>query len=253
MKMKMLCIGLAACSLAAIGGLAQETDVADTSASVSVSTETETDVTTEQDGKRQRNVRIERRLPSGRVEVEEYSADSAPAKKPTVRRRFQVIEDGNVVEDEDFVDDRIDIRPQIRVFPREKEMIIRRGKGQGEMRIELDSDDLDGAPLRRDLARVRRIGPRGDVSEIDAPIEHLEEAIRHLKKAKMADAAARLEGELEQLRSARKLDSDRLNEQLNSLREERDALKGELEKLKQQLDKLSSDGAKEKPEAGNRP
>src|SRR5688572_7881853 len=155
MKTEMICIGLAIYSLAGMSGLAQDTDVADSSATVSASAGTESDVTIEQDGKKQRKVRIERRLPGGGVEVEEYSDDSAPARKPMIRRRVQVIEDGNVVEDEDFVEDRIDIRPQIRVFPREKEMIIRRGPGQGEMRIELDSDKPGRPVLRREIRTGR--------------------------------------------------------------------------------------------------
>src|SRR5687767_7671254 len=94
MKKEMICIGLAICSLAAVGSIAQEADESPKSATSTATADAETDVTAEVDGKKQRKVRIERRLPGGQVEVEEFSEDRAPG-KPTIRRRLELIDEGD--------------------------------------------------------------------------------------------------------------------------------------------------------------
>jgi hypothetical protein len=238
-----ICIGLAICSLAGINTFAQETDVTDKSAAASATAETETDTTVEENGARpKRNVRIERRLPGGGVELEEFRDDGAASGQPKIRRRIHVIDDDEESEDI-FEDRRIDIRPQIRVFPKEKEMIVRR-PGQGEIRLELGGDQR---PMLRKEMRVAARGFGGADESADAPIEHLEQAIRHLKRAKMPEMAARLEAELSELRARRsEKGSDRLNEQIRSLREERDALREELRKLKRAMD-TQRDSAKANP------
>ena len=252
MRMGTICIGLAICSLAGISGLAQEADVQpvpEVSASVSATAEVETDVTVEENGKGKRKTRIARRLPGGEVEVEEFSEDVFTPPKPKLRRRVEVIEDDEA-DGERTYERRIEVRPQIRVFPKERELVIRRGAGERDMRIELDVDAPGAPPLRKELrTSVRRFGGGNEPENPDAPMEHLEEAIRHLKRARMPEMAERLEAELRELRARRNEGgAEGLNEQLRSLREERDALKNELRKLREQIQKLDRSGGTKKEE-----
>ena len=241
MKMGTICLGLAICSLAGMSNFAQEEDTPNASTSVSATAETETDVTVEKNGKGKRKMRVERRLPGGQVEIEEFNDDIV---RPNVRRRIEVIEDQD--DGDDTYEHRVEVRPQIRVFPREKEMVIRRGPGQRDMRIELDA----GEPMA--LRRELRTGVSRRLAEdepAEASIEHLQEAIRHLKKAKMAEMAGRLEGELRELKARRKQLDSELNEQLRSLREERDALRDEIRKLREEVQKQNRGGTKKPVDA----
>jgi hypothetical protein len=250
MKKEIVFIGLAICSLAGIQGLAQEADASGPSATVSVTAETETDTTVQENSEKpKRKLRIERRLSNGGVEVEEFG-DDVVNPKLKARRRVQVIEEGD--DDEIISEDRFEVRPQIRVFPREKELTIRRAPGQKELRIELDTDDVDRPVLRREIrAGARRvISAEGLPPGAETRLEHVEEAIRHLRRAKMPEAAARLEAELAELRARqREMDVEGLNEQLRAMQKERDTLKEELRQLRQDLEKIKEQGAKDEPKA----
>lgn len=208
-----ICVGLVLFTLAGTSGIAQEDDVSGSSGTASVTTETREDITVQNgDEGPRRRVRVERRLPGGAVEVEEFEGDKTG--EPKIRRRLWVVDEAGEGDDDES-EERVEVRPQIRVFPRERELVVRRGPVAREMRIDLDSPSLH---LKND--------------PVDESIGHLQQAIRQLKKARMPEAAERLEEELRKLRSQRAEADSRLNEELRSLRKERDALKEEIRKLR---------------------
>jgi hypothetical protein len=240
MKTITICIGLALWSLANFETFAEATNTQ--SSETTIETDHEQTTSDASGPKRKRNLRIERRV-NGNVEVQEFNdGDVVGFKKPNVRRRIEVIEDDD---SDGYGEGRVEVRPRIRVFPKEREVIIRGAPGKREMRVEFDSD----APaLRRDILKGL---PQDEPIESDEAASHVKEAIDHLKKAGMAGAAARLEAQLKMRSRRAETDANGTNQQLRSLQDERDTLRKEVRKLKRELQSLKKpdEPAKEKPEA----
>jgi hypothetical protein len=124
----------------------------------------------------------------------------------------------------------------------ERDVIIRRPPGRGDMRLEVRPFGQAPWPPQPPEFRRRfegRMGPgERKGSGPEGRIGHLQEAIRHLQAAGLEEQANHLKSTLEKLRRESREQNRPGSDEIERLRREHQELRNELNKVRRELEKL---------------